>query len=59
MRWLLANGLLDRLDLLVHPIVVDTGQRLFDNTHTHPLQIVTAETFSMGVFNVSYVPAAS
>ena len=26
-RWLLANGLLDELSLLVHPIVVGSGQR--------------------------------
>ena len=29
-RWLLAKGLLDELNLLVHPIAVAKGQRLFE-----------------------------
>ncbi|TDD40718.1 dihydrofolate reductase [Nonomuraea terrae] len=55
-RWLLANGLLDRLNLLVHPIAVGHGQRLFEDTPTHPLKLVTSETFQTGVLNLSYVP---
>ena len=31
-RWLLANGLLDELTLLVHPVAVGSGQRLFEET---------------------------
>ncbi|SDL02386.1 Dihydrofolate reductase [Nonomuraea maritima] len=57
-RWLLANGLLDRLDLLVHPIAVGSGQRLFEDTPTHPLKLVSSETFRTGVLNLSYVPDA-
>jgi len=56
-RWLLANGLLDRLNLLLHPIAVGKGQRLFEDTPTHPLQLVSHETFSTGVLNLSYAPA--
>jgi dihydrofolate reductase len=56
-RWLLANGLLDRLNLLVHPIVVGKGQRLFEDTPTHPLQLLSQETFSTGVLNLAYAPA--
>ena len=56
-RWLLANGLLDRLNLLLHPIVVGTGQRLFEETPTHPLQLVSQDTFSTGVVNLVYTPA--
>ena len=40
MRWLLANGLLDELALLVHPIAVGSGQRLFEDTPTIPLTLV-------------------
>jgi dihydrofolate reductase len=58
-RWLLANGLLDELDLMVHPIAVGHGQRLFEDTPTHPLQLVNHETFETGVLNLSYAPAAS
>jgi dihydrofolate reductase len=56
-RWLLANGLLDELRLLVHPIAVGHGQRLFEDTPTHPLELVEHETFSTGVLNLLYAPA--
>ncbi|GGK75396.1 pyrimidine reductase [Sphaerisporangium melleum] len=55
-RWLLANGLLDELNLLLHPIAVGHGQRLFEDTPTHPLKLVRSETFQTGVLNLSYVP---
>ncbi|MEU8276971.1 dihydrofolate reductase family protein [Microbispora bryophytorum] len=57
-RWLLANGLLDELNLLVHPIVVGRGQRLFEDTPTHKLTLVKSETFTTGVLNLRYVPDA-
>ncbi|MGI9120661.1 MAG: dihydrofolate reductase family protein [Acidimicrobiales bacterium] len=56
-RWLLANGLLDELNLLVHPIAVGHGQRLFEDTPTHRLQLVKQETFETGVLNLTYAPA--
>jgi dihydrofolate reductase len=55
-RWLLANGLLDELHLMVHPIAVGHGQRLFEDTPTYPLQLVEHETFETGVLNLSYAP---
>jgi dihydrofolate reductase len=55
-RWLLANGLLDELHLLVHPIVVGKGQRLFEETSTHKLTLTKSETFKSGVLNLTYVP---
>ncbi|GAA3703849.1 dihydrofolate reductase family protein [Nonomuraea antimicrobica] len=59
MRWLLANGLLDELNLLVHPIVVGRGQRLFEDEPTHPLKLTRSDTFATGVLHLSYVPAES
>lgn len=56
-RWLLANGLLDQLNLMVHPIAVGKGQRLFEDTPTQPLRLVSHETFSTGVLNLAYAPA--
>ena len=56
-RWLLANGLLDELRLMVHPIAVGKGRRLFEDTSTHPLELVHHETFETGVLNLTYVPA--
>ena len=56
-RWLLAKGLLDELHLLMHPIVVGRGQRLFEDTPTHPLELINEETFETGVLNLAYKPA--
>jgi dihydrofolate reductase len=57
-RWLLANGVLDELNLLVHPIAVGHGQRLFEDTPTHRLKLTKSETFQTGVLNLTYVPDA-
>jgi hypothetical protein len=56
-RWLLANGLLDELNLMLHPIVVGHGQRLFEDTPTQPLQLLHDETFEMGVLHLTHQPA--
>ncbi|MEV6277871.1 dihydrofolate reductase family protein [Nocardia sp. NPDC051832] len=58
-RQLLAAGLLDELHLLVHPIVVRTGQRLFDEGDPIPLALLSAQTFSTGVIHTVYGPAAT
>jgi dihydrofolate reductase len=55
-RWLLANGLLDELRLLVHPIAVGPGPRLFEVPPTHKLKLVDSATLSTGVLNLSYAP---
>lgn len=55
-RGLLANSFLDQLNLMVHPIAVGKGRRLFEDTPTHPLRLVQ-ETFSTGVLNLAYAPA--
>ena len=53
-RWLIANHLLDELNLLVHPIVVATGQRLFEDTGTVPLRLESSKALSSGVLHVRY-----
>ncbi|MFC9436356.1 dihydrofolate reductase family protein [Nocardia sp. NPDC057030] len=54
-RQLLRAGLLDELHLLVHPIAVGKGLRLFDeNDSTLPLRLLSAETFSTGVLHLVY-----
>jgi dihydrofolate reductase len=57
-RWLLANGLLDELRLLVHPIAVGHGQRLFEGDTTHKLELVESSTLPAGVLNLTYAPAS-
>ncbi|HSL32275.1 MAG TPA: dihydrofolate reductase family protein [Candidatus Limnocylindrales bacterium] len=57
-RSLLSAGVLDELRLLVHPIVVGTGKRLFpDGTGQTPLRLTKSATFSTGVLSLTYVPA--
>ena len=59
-RQLLAAGLLDELHLLVHPIAVGTGMRLFDEGERPiPLTLISSETFKTGVLNLVYGPAHS
>ena len=58
-RWLLREGLLDELNLLVHPIAVGRGMaRLFSpDQPSIRLELRSAQTFKTGVLNLSYVPA--
>lgn len=57
-RQLLAAGLLDELHLLVHPIAVRTGMRLFDEGEPSiPLRLLSSEAFSTGVLNLVYAPS--
>jgi dihydrofolate reductase len=59
-RQLLAAGLLDELHLLVHPIAVRKGLRLFeDGGPPIPLTLISSETFKTGVLNLVYGPAES
>ena len=56
-RQLLAAGLIDELHLLVHPIAVQSGMRLFDDgAKAIPLRLIKSETFETGVLNLVYAP---
>ena len=57
-RQLLAAGLLDELHLLVHPIAVRKGMRLFDEGDAPiPLRLTSSDTFETGVLHLVYAPA--
>jgi dihydrofolate reductase len=59
-RQLLAAGLLDELHLLVHPIALRTGVRLFEEGTTPiPLTLISSVAFETGVLNLVYGPASS
>jgi dihydrofolate reductase len=59
-RQLLAAGLLEELHLLVHPIAVRKGMRLFDEGEPSiPLALISSQTFTTGVLNLVYAPAES
>jgi dihydrofolate reductase len=54
-RSLLDAGVLDELRLLVHPIVVGHGKRLFpDGTTTVPLELTASTVFDSGVLFLTY-----
>jgi dihydrofolate reductase len=59
-RQLLVAGLVDELHLLVHPIALRKGMRLFDEgDRPIPLTLLSSETFKTGVLNLVYAPAES
>jgi dihydrofolate reductase len=58
-RALLADGLVDELHLLVYPIILGTGARLFPaGTARTPLALAAQETFENGVVHLTYTSAA-
>lgn len=57
-RWLLTEGLLDELLLLVHPVVVGSGHRLFEGGDGARLTLVSSEALPSGVVVLRYAPAA-
>jgi dihydrofolate reductase len=55
---LLRDDLIDELRLMVHPIVLGSGKRLFaDEGDRKPLELVDSKTFSTGVVYLTYKPA--
>jgi len=59
--WLLRQGLLDELDLLVFPVVVGHGKRLFGSGDggQFGLSLGKCEAFSTGVVHVNYQRSTS
>ncbi|MEV4675195.1 MULTISPECIES: dihydrofolate reductase family protein [Actinomadura] len=59
-RWMLGQGLVDELHLLLHPIVVGHGDKLFTDGETVPLKLVSSTTFEgTGVVHLVYANADS
>jgi dihydrofolate reductase len=56
-RWLIQNDLLDELTLMIHPVVVGKGRRLWgDDDALKRLQLADSKTTSTGVVILKYVP---
>jgi dihydrofolate reductase len=56
-RTLMQQGLIDAYRLLVYPIVLGKGKRLFSEGHRMPLRLVDTQTFRSGVVALTYQPA--
>lgn len=58
-RWLLHMGLLDELNLMVHPLTVGGGKlRLFEGDEPGAkLKLLDGQVFGSGVLNLTYAPA--
>ena len=57
-RSLLSAGLLDELRLMVHPLVLGRGKRLFEDTgEQEVLDLASSETFDTGVVFLTYRPS--
>ena len=54
---LIKQNLVDRIRLLVYPVVLGTGQRMFEDGTTATLNLVSAKPFSSGVTGLIYESA--
>jgi dihydrofolate reductase len=58
-EYLIRERVLDELNLLVHPVIVGAGRRLFEDGMGHvPLRLVDSKTFTTGAVSLTYAPAA-
>jgi dihydrofolate reductase len=51
---LVDNNLLDELRLMVFPVILGSGKRLFANSGKKPLQLTDAKTVGAGVQILTY-----
>jgi dihydrofolate reductase len=57
-RSLLKAGLLDELRLMIHPVILGGGKRLFDDGgEQKTLGLVSSEAFGTGVVSLAYRPS--
>jgi dihydrofolate reductase len=57
-RSLLRDGLLDELRLMIHPVILGDGKRLFeDGLDREALELVDSKTFGSGVISLAYRPS--
>lgn len=55
---LMQHDLIDEFRLMIHPVVVGHGKRLFqDGTDTRAMKLVDTQTFSTGAMVLTYQPA--
>ena len=54
---LLRAGLVDELRLIVDPLAIGEGTRLFDDTGVVPLRLVDTRAYDSGAIALTYAPA--
>jgi len=55
---LMRNNLIDQYVLLIHPLVLGSGRRMFNGAEATPLQLIDSKTTAKGVVIATYQPAA-
>ncbi len=58
-RTLLEHNLVDRLRLLIYPVVVGSGMRLFENGMDGKFRLIESRRFDSGVVGVVYEPVGN
>jgi dihydrofolate reductase len=58
-RSLLPHGLIDEFMLMINPVVLGTGRRLFEDAPPTPLRLVDSRITTTGVVIATYQPTAS
>lgn len=53
---LLQAGLIDVIDLSVHPVFLGAGKTFFREDQTASLQLIAAKTFAKGIVKLTYEP---
>lgn len=53
---LIQQGLVDELRLLVYPVVVGSGERIFDKLDKSPFKLLESRSFGSGVIALHYQP---
>ena len=58
-RWLISNDLVDEYRLMIEPVILGGGKRLFpDDGRAHTLELVATTTSNTGVHICTYRPVA-
>ena len=55
-RTLLQHGLIDEFRVLVYPVAVGAGLRIFENIGQTPMKLLETKTFNTGVVILHYQP---
>jgi dihydrofolate reductase len=55
-RTLIEHDLVDEYGLMIHPLLLGSGKRLFDESSMRPLRLVDSKTTTTGVILATYRP---